>query len=242
MVSFVDDLAYWGRDYEVASSDEPIPLVDKTCISYSDSKRKAKRSMDTLVANTTASSGCFGGLIVCSTTEEEADCDASSDDGDESTTSKRACNQIPGLWYNCDYMGSSITFPNLNENTMATTPTTTFISVCENIRNYLERGVTTTPSGITVVAGSNWMQLTYLPGGYATGNMKNRNKACSAVAESCASTKTAMWPTTVQYARPAAKQKAMAGYSGPISCDEFPFNAYVYVQFTFSLDTSYANI
>ncbi len=61
MVSFVDDLAYWGGDYEVASSDEPIPLVDKTCISYSDSKRKAKRSMDTLVTNTTASSGCFGG-------------------------------------------------------------------------------------------------------------------------------------------------------------------------------------
>ncbi|OBT62696.1 hypothetical protein VE03_07107 [Pseudogymnoascus sp. 23342-1-I1] len=224
-LSFVDDLAYWGGDYEVASSDDPIPLVDKTCISYSDSKRKAKRSTESFAANTTASSGCFGGLIACSTTEEEPACDAGTDDTDESTTTKRACTQIPALWYNCDYMGSSITFNNLNENTKATTPTVTFISICENIRNYLERGITTTPSGVTVVAGSNWMQLTYLPGGTSSVGTTNRNGACSVVAENCASTKSAMWPTAVQSAASLEIQKKMVGYSKFISCDEFPFNA-----------------
>ncbi len=139
-------------------------------------------------------------------------------------------------------MGSSITFNNLNEDTMATTPTTTFISICENIRNYLERGVTTTPSGMTVVAGSNWMQLTYLPAGTASSGKKNRNGACSIVSDNCASTKSAMWPTAVQSAASLAIRKRIVGFSNFISCDEFPFNAYVYVQFTFSLDTSYANI
>jgi hypothetical protein len=221
----------------VASSDDPIALVDKTCISYasSDSRRRAKRSTSSLVANTTASSGCFGGLIACSTTEEEADCDTSSDDDDDSTTSKRACTQIPGMWYNCDYMGNSITFNNLNENTMTTTPTETFISICENVRNYLERGVTTTPSGRAVTAGSNWMQLTYLPGGGTSTSGSNRDDACSAKSESCAATKSAMWPTAVQSAASLAIRRTMVGFSNFISCDEFPFNAYVSCPFSLSL-------
>ncbi len=157
----------------------------------------------------------------------EHDCDAGSDDSDESTTFKRACTQIPALWYNCDYMGSSITIDNLNENTQATTPTATFISICENIRNYLERGITTTPSGMTVVAGSNWMQLTYLPGGTSTSGTSNRNGACNVVADNCASTKSAMWPTAVQSAANLDIRKKMVGFSNFISCDEFPFNAYV---------------
>lgn len=216
---FIDGVQDWGAEYEVASSDDPISLVDKTCISYSsDDDKKLRRRDTSLVANTTASKGCFGGLISCSTTEETADCD--SDDSTSDTRRASTCNMLPAIFYNCDYLGNDETFDNLNENTNADTPSATFISICKNVRNYLDQSITTTPSGRAVIAGSNWMQLTYLPGSSSS----NRNKACSAVSKACASTKTAMWPTAVQKASGAAR-RAMQGYSNFISCDEFPFNA-----------------
>ncbi|KAH6655949.1 hypothetical protein BKA67DRAFT_675964 [Truncatella angustata] len=222
-VSFVDDLIYWGGAYDVYSSDEPLTLVEEKCYAYSNSDSdNAKRSTTSLVKNSTASSGCFSGLINCGTEEDELSCDSSSDD--DSTASKRACTvDIPALFYNCDFMGGSQSFTNLNENTQAAVPSYTFIGICENVRNYLDSGVTQTPSGKAVVAGSNWMELTYLPSG---GNGGNRADACSAVSSSCASTKSAMWPTGV-YNAAVNKQsyKGMAGYIDSISCDEFPFNA-----------------
>lgn len=223
----MDDLAYWGGAYDVYSSDEPLTLVEEKCYSYSnsDSDSSKRSTMTTLVKNSTASSGCFSGLINCGTEEDDLSCDVSSDD-DDSTASKRACNvDIPALFYNCDFMGGNQKFTNLNENTMAAVPSIEFIGICENIRNYLDSDVTQTPGGKAVVAGSNWMELTYLPGGGSGGN---RADACSDVSASCAQTKSAMWPTAVYNAAAAGGSqayKAMAGYIDSISCDEFPFNA-----------------
>ncbi|OBT74858.1 hypothetical protein VF21_06789 [Pseudogymnoascus sp. 05NY08] len=91
--------------------------------------------------------------------------------------------------------------------------------ICQNVRGYLQDN----NNGQTI--GSNWMQLTYLPGGGT-----NRNDACKDVSSVCAFTKSYLWPTAVFEAALTAKKddKAymnMAGYSDSISCNEFPFNA-----------------
>nr|WBV74231.1 putative chitinase [Pestalotiopsis kenyana] len=218
-ISFINDLAYWGGDYEVASSDDPVTLVEETCATYSNSDKR-KRSVGTLVANTTASSGCFGGLIECSTTEDESEEECTDDGTDsDSESEKRAitCYKKPAMFFNCDYF-PDVAYDNLNENTKTQYPTISFIGMCQNIRNYLNNR----PSGTT--GGSNWMELTYLPTG---GN--NRNDACSAKSAECANTKSAMWPTAVYNLAAAGvtnpDYQLEQGYSDKISCDEFPFNS-----------------
>jgi hypothetical protein len=191
-------------------------------VSYSSSD-KVKRSTS-LVANGTASTGCFGGLIQCSTVDD-MDCDSDSDSSlSDLSSGDDSCPELPAVFYNCDYLGGNRVIPNLNENTQAASPSTEFIGICENIKNYLNSVVTTTPSGVTVVKGSNWMQLTYLKGGI-TPEGTNRGDACSAVSVACAATKSAMWPTAVyNAATDGGVYKTMAGYSDTLSCDEFPFN------------------
>ncbi|KAK9413532.1 hypothetical protein SUNI508_11854 [Seiridium unicorne] len=226
-ISFIDDLAYWGGDYDVYSSDDPLTLVEETCATYSSSDKR--RRSTSLVANAATNTGCFGGYISCSTTDDDDAMDiCTTDDESDESEIDDSCTSLPSLFYNCDYMGASQTFDNLNEDTMGRKADYTFISICENIRNYLNNAPATTPSGQTVVSGASWMQLTYNPGKDST----NRKKACGSnkvgdKASSCASTKSAMWPTAV-YNAAKKKDKAykkMAGYSDTISCDEFPFNA-----------------
>lgn len=200
----------------MASSDDPVTLVEETCATYSNSDKR-KRSVGTLVANTTASSGCFGGLIECSTTEDESEEECTDDGTDsDSESEKRAitCYKKPAMFFNCDYF-PDVAYDNLNENTKTQYPTISFIGMCQNIRNYLNNR----PSGTT--GGSNWMELTYLPTG---GN--NRNDACSAKSAECANTKSAMWPTAVYNLAAAGvtnpDYQLEQGYSDKISCDEFP--------------------
>ncbi|KAJ5204380.1 bacteriodes thetaiotaomicron symbiotic chitinase, partial [Penicillium cinerascens] len=214
---FLDDLAYWGSTYEVASPDDPIVLVDNTCITYSSDDPLAKRSsVESLVANSTGP-GCFGGLVECSTTVGvgNSSCTLTSDDSDSdttTTTSKRAqqCYNLPALFYNCDLFGTAYV-TNRNQNTMSSTRSVPFIgmfplvlysyasspmsfnnerkSICENIRNYLQKN----PGKIK----GNGMELTYKGDNDQSGG-GNRRAACYAKGKECVKSKTALWPTEVQ--------------------------------------------
>jgi hypothetical protein len=198
-----------------------VTLVEQTCATYSNSDKK-KRSVGTLVANTTASSGCFGGLIECSTTEDESEEECDSDDSSDGDSEKRAitCYKKPAMFFNCDYF-PAVSYQNLNSQTMAATPYVSFVGMCQNIRNYLNNRPAQTGSGLTTVGGSNWMELTYLPKG---GN--NRNDACSAKSVDCAATKSAMWPLSVYNLAAQGitnpDYQLEQGFSDRISCDEFP--------------------
>lgn len=158
------------------------------------------------------------------------DCDADSslsdppDSSDDESDTDSGCTSLPALFYNCNFMGVSQTMNNLNEDTQVANPTYTFISICQNIRNYLNNAPSTANSG------TDWMQLTYkLDKGNA-----NRAAACGNgnkgdMKSMCASTKSSMWPTAVyNVATMKNNQKAyqaMSGYTDFISCDEFPPNA-----------------
>ncbi|KAJ8130004.1 hypothetical protein O1611_g3626 [Lasiodiplodia mahajangana] len=227
-VSFLGDVAHWGGEYEVASSDEPIALIEKKCAKYGDSD--GKRLQDRAVAkrvDKVDEKGCFGGLIQCTKSEDVSNCipaeDESGSDNDGLTVRAGpdpTCYKKPGMFYNCDFFPHSNKFDNLNENTMRQSPQYEFIGICKNIQNYLQKPP---PSG---TYGSNWMEITYKPGSGGG----NRNDACADVSKSCASTKTQMWPTRVSSlaANPMPGDpdyQLERGYSALISCDEFPFNA-----------------
>lgn len=129
--SFLNDVAYWGSTYEVASPDDPIVLVDNTCITYSSDAPLSKRStVDSFVANSTGP-GCFGGLVECSTTVSagNSSCTLASDDS-STKTSKRAqqCYNLPALFYNCDLFGTA-DITNRNQLTMGIDPTVSFIGM-----------------------------------------------------------------------------------------------------------------
>lgn len=165
------------------------------------------------------------------------DCDSDSSlseppDSDEESDADSSCTSLPAVFYNCDFMGSSQALTNLNEDTSPTVPTYTFISICENIRHYLNNAPATTPGGQTVTSGTNWMQLTY----FRDPTNANRAAACGKgnkgdKQSACASTKSAMWPTAVYNAAQVKGSnyayKQLAGHSDSISCDEFPFNGRV---------------
>ena len=123
-VSFIGDLAYWGDSIELASPEDPLTLVETTCLAWSNSDTK-KRASSGLVANTTGTP-CFGGIIECSTEESTSCADDTSGDG---TTEKRqtsTCSRPPGLFYNCDWF-PSVDVTNFNEPTMTANPFYSFI-------------------------------------------------------------------------------------------------------------------
>ncbi|EEA19154.1 bacteriodes thetaiotaomicron symbiotic chitinase, putative [Talaromyces marneffei ATCC 18224] len=236
-VSFLNDLAYWGSSYEAASPDDPIVLVENTCITYSSNDPLSKRSsVESLVANSTGS-GCFGGLVECSTTVSAGNSSCtltSGDEGSGTTTSKRApqCYNLPALFYNCDLFGATAV-TNRNQNTMQNFGSKSFIGICDNVRNYLQKN----PGKIK----GNGMELTYFSSNEQQKTGGNRHDACSAKYKECVQEKTALWPTEVQSMYnwqttqtingvrtivPAPTDYAlMQGYDDSLSCDEFPFNA-----------------
>ncbi|KAL4924010.1 uncharacterized protein BDV17DRAFT_295821 [Aspergillus undulatus] len=240
-VSFLDDLEYWGGEYEVASPDDPLVLVDQTCTEYTTDNPLAKRDdKESLVPNG-SDSACFGGLVKCSVTASAGnssctltDDDSSDESGDsEKVAEKRAptCYNLPALFYNCDLFGTA-DVQNRNENTMNMQPTVSFIGICQNIYNYLYRN----PGLIK----GNGMELTYYPSSEQP--KSNRKSACKDMTRECAESKANMWPTAVQsmyywdsstviapgqtVTVPAPMDYAtMKGYDESLSCDEFPFNA-----------------
>uniref|UniRef100_A0A093VIR1 chitinase n=2 Tax=Talaromyces marneffei PM1 TaxID=1077442 RepID=A0A093VIR1_TALMA len=233
-VSFLNDLAYWGSSYEAASPDDPIVLVENTCITYSSNDPLSKRSsVESLVANSTGS-GCFGGLVECSTTVSAGNSSCtltSGDEGSGTTTSKRApqCYNLPALFYNCDLFGATAV-TNRNQNTMQNFGSKSFIGICDNVRNYLQKN----PGKIK----GNGMELTYFSSNEQQKTGGNRHDACSAKYKECVQEKTALWPTEVQSMYnwqttqtingvrtivPAPTDYAlMQGYDDSLSCDEFP--------------------
>lgn len=130
---FLDDLTYWGSEYEVTSPDDPIVLVDQTCVTYSkDNPLRKRDSADSLVENSSGP-GCFGGLVECSvdTGVGNSTCTLDNNSGSEShssSPSKRApqCYNLPALFYNCDLFGAA-SVENRNQNTMQNQPHVGFI-------------------------------------------------------------------------------------------------------------------
>src|SRR5699024_10249193 len=122
---FIDDLAYWGGEYNVHSPKDPLVLVDNTCISYSAEDVLAKRdSSESLVENGDGE-GCFGGLVSCKADSGDTPCMPMGDSG----SSKRVnppCYNVPALWYNCDFFGDT-TIINRNQHTNQVKPTETFM-------------------------------------------------------------------------------------------------------------------
>ncbi|KAL4976408.1 glycosyl hydrolases family 18-domain-containing protein [Aspergillus desertorum] len=209
--SFLGDVAYWGDRYDVTSPEDPIALVDKTCLAYSsdvDEKRKSdSESSSALVANTTGSP-FFKGWCECADKDTTIRNDTLSclNSGGTVSKSKRQTSQCylpPALFYNCDWFQGAIV-NNLNSNTYEDTPFVSLIGICENIKNYLDRN----SAKPNVCANS--MLLTYKAGK----GSKNRNNACSAKATECKNLKTSLWPANNQQPRALT-----------MSCDEFPFNA-----------------
>ncbi|KAL4954842.1 hypothetical protein BDW69DRAFT_193734 [Aspergillus filifer] len=209
--SFLGDVAYWGDRYDVTSPEDPIALVDKTCLAYSsDVDEKRKRDSETssaLVANTTGSP-FFKGWCECADKDTTIGNDTLSclNSGGTVSTSKRQTSQCylpPALFYNCDWFQGAIV-NNLNSNTYEDTPFVSLIGICENIKNYLDRN-SAKPN-----VWANSMLLTYKAGK----GSKNRNNACSAKATECKNLKTSLWPANNQQPRALT-----------MSCDEFPFNA-----------------
>ncbi|RMJ27114.1 Glycosyl hydrolases family 18 [Aspergillus sp. HF37] len=218
-MSFIDDLAYWGGEYNVHSPKDPLVLVDNTCISYSAEDALAKRdSSESLVENGDGE-GCFGGLVSCKADSGDTPCMPMGDSG----LSKRVnppCYNVPALWYNCDFFGAT-TVNNRNQRTNQVKPNEAFMGICDNIRNYL--------LGNPSVLSGNGMELTYLAG--KEQSWSNRKDACNAKSRECVTSKVNLWPTDVQsmYSMTAAGTPAptdyqlMQGYDESISCDEFPF-------------------
>ncbi|KAJ5712178.1 hypothetical protein N7488_006334 [Penicillium malachiteum] len=227
-MSFLDDVAYWGDQLDVASPADPLVLVEETCTTYSTTNAFGKRESvgdDFTVTNGTGS-GCFGGLIACSTVAE-SDNSTCTPDSSDAATAKRAysCNTWPALWYNCNYFPNQA-ITNYNEATKAAEPFRTFTGICQNIRTYLQNNL-----GGNV--HSNWMWLHYLSSWEAE-DIGNRDEACgtdsSGMTAQCAREKRELWPQAVQTAWrdqniPGTQDYTlMFGYTDSVSCDEFPFN------------------
>lgn len=143
---FLNDLAYWGNSYEVASPDNPIVLVDNSCITYSNDSPLVKRdSVETLVPNGSGA-GCFGGLVECSTIvgAGNSSCTLNSDGaGSGTATTKRApqCYNLPALFYNCDLFGPS-SVENRNQDTLPYFASASFIGLCPLVlRFYVSHSV-----------------------------------------------------------------------------------------------------
>ncbi|KAJ5918124.1 hypothetical protein N7454_010499 [Penicillium verhagenii] len=237
-MSFLDDVAYWGDEYEVASPTDPLELVPKTCVTYSTDVNLSKRSdVTSLVANGTGT-GCFGGLLNCQTIDDSSNgsgnlscpvvCEGDSctilDDETSSSSRKRQvaqCNRFPALFYNCAWFGNTY-IPN---NTVSG-QTNYYLAtgICTNVQTYLFNHQS--QWGIQFM-GSNYMLLTYSPDADST----NRKFACGTQStnvynsQSCAELKRSLWSTNAQ-ALYASKgdYKDDPSYSESMSCDEFPFN------------------
>ncbi|KAJ5094625.1 CAZyme family GH18, partial [Penicillium angulare] len=210
--SFLGDLAYWGDRYDVTSPEDPIALVDRTCLEYSsdvDEKRKRDSSLSALVPNTTGSP-FFGGWCECANKDTKIANDTLSclNSGGTVTNSKRDTEQCylpPGLFYNCDWFQSAIV-NNLNSDTYEDTPFVSLIGICENIKNYLDRN-----SGKSNV-WPNSMLLTYLKGGKrGNSGSGNRGDACKKKKTECSKLKMSLWPKN------GGKPQGRT-----MSCDEFP--------------------
>jgi hypothetical protein len=132
---FLDDLAYWGDAYDVASPKNPLVLVENTCIEYSKDDPLTKRGSQEALVPKGDGPACFGGLVKCSVTEGEGnstctlDSSSSSDTESTSDVKKRAtklpCYNLPALFYNCDLL-TTTDVVNRNENTKLAHPVQSF--------------------------------------------------------------------------------------------------------------------
>ena len=202
----------------MASPKDPLVLVEETCVQYSTDSLFGKRSDTSSLVKNTTEEACFGGLISCSTVEEDT-C-AISENSTDSTVSKRATGcDYPALWYNCDFF-PDISVQNKNQNTQGSNPYAHFIGICHNIRNYMQ-----THLGPDV--GSNWMNLEFIDQNTAKAR-KNRERACGTgsdgkLTQTCAEEKRSLWPISVINGFNTGQvYQTMAGFSESVSCDEFP--------------------
>ncbi|PYH81931.1 hypothetical protein BO82DRAFT_414323 [Aspergillus uvarum CBS 121591] len=243
-MSFLDDVAYWGSEYEVASPADPLELVAKTCTTYSSDVDLSKRSDPTsLVANTTGAA-CFGGLMSCQRIDNSPTasgnlscpmvCDGDSctllDDGAASSSRKRQattntaqCARFPAFFYNCAWFGNSY-IPNQDQTTNTLPGQQAYLAtgICANVQNYL---FSHQSQWSPQIMGSNFMLLTYKPDAEDT----NRLYACGTkstntyTTKSCAQLKRSLWSVEAQdsYAKKGDYEDE-PGFSESVSCDEFP--------------------
>ncbi|PYI35208.1 hypothetical protein BP00DRAFT_412436 [Aspergillus indologenus CBS 114.80] len=243
-MSFLDDVAYWGSEYEVASPADPLELVAKTCTTYFSDVDLSKRSDPTsLVANTTGAA-CFGGLMSCQKIDNSPTasgnlscpmvCDGDSctllDDGAASSSRKRQattttaqCARFPAFFYNCAWFGNSY-IPNQDQTTNTLPGQQAYLAtgICANVQNYL---FSHQSQWSPQTMGSNFMLLTYKP----DAEDKNRLYACGTkstntyTTKSCAQLKRSLWSVEAQdsYAKK-GDYEVEPGFSESVSCDEFP--------------------
>lgn len=202
----------------MASPTDPLVLVEEKCVQYSTDRIFGKRSDPSSLVKNTTEEACFGGLISCSTVDDDT-C-AISENSTDSTVSKRATNcDFPALWYNCDFFPDK-SIKNMNQNTQGTNPYAHFIGICHNIRNYMQ-----THLGPDV--GSNWMNLEYIDQDTAKFR-KHREQACGTgndgkLTQICAEEKRSLWPVSVINSYNTGQSyQTVNGFSESVSCDEFP--------------------
>lgn len=241
-VKFPGDLTYWGSDkFDLASPDDPITLIDKSCVPWEKKVTITPRddtpgdadlgeNYDSFVAGDIAGAPdtkndgepIFSALLACPGKNDTIPDDAYSCSSQSSF--KRAvsgCSLPPALFYNCDYF-PDLVVNNNNQNTNQNNPTQTLTGICKNVKNYLD-GHQNDPG-----VGSNYMLLTYWKGSNNPANT-NRNQACDrpgGPGDQCKELKKSLWPQAVQDAvnkdKNLIRAKTMHGWTDNMSCDEFP--------------------